>query len=89
MRVGAFDVPVDTYAARERAVAIAKAGQESSQAMLAKYQQLATTTNDKGDRSCANIRDILPGRQPARGLWADPFRQRGLMQIWIVDGAAS
>jgi hypothetical protein len=49
-------VPVVTCGAREQAVAITKAGQESSQAMLAKYQQLATTINDKGDPSCANSR---------------------------------
>ena len=49
-------VPVLTCGAREQAVAIAKAGQESSQAMLAKYQQLATTIDDKGDPSCANSR---------------------------------
>ncbi len=57
MWVGAFDVSVVTCVAREQAIAIAKAGQDSSQAMLAKYQQLAATMiNDKGDPSCANSR---------------------------------
>ena len=53
MWVGAFDVPVVACDTREQAVAIAKAGQVSTEAMLAKYQQLATTINGKGDPSCA------------------------------------
>jgi hypothetical protein len=56
MWAGAFDVPVVACDTREQAVAIAKAGQESGQAMLARYQQLATTINGKGDPSCANSR---------------------------------
>lgn len=77
MRVGAFDVPVVTCGAREQAVAIAKAGQESSQAMLAKYQQLATMINDKGDPSCPNSRTSSLVVNEHEDLGTGAFRQRG------------
>ena len=90
MWVGAFDVPVVTCDTREQAVAIAKAGQESSQAMLAKYQQLATTMiNDKGDPSCANSRISSLVVNEREDLGLAHSGNGDLIHIWVVDGAAS
>jgi hypothetical protein len=90
MWVGAFDVSVVTRVAREQAVAIAKAGQDSSQAMLAKYQQLATTMiNDKGDPSCANSRTSSLVVNEREDLGPAHSTSEDLMRIWVVDGAAS
>ena len=75
--------------AREQAVAITKAGQESSQAMLAKYQQLATTINDKGDPSCANSRISSLVVNEREDLDLAHSASEDLMHIWVVDGAAS
>jgi hypothetical protein len=81
--------PVVTCGAREQAVAITKAGQESSQAMLAKYQQLATTINDKGDPSCANSRISSLVVNEREDLGLAHSASEDLMHIWVVDGAAS
>ena len=90
MWVGAFDVPVVTCDTREQAVAIAKAGQDSTEAMLAKYQQLATTMiNDKGDPSCANSRTSSLVVNEREDLGPAHSTSEDLMHIWVVDGAAS
>ena len=80
-------VPVS--GAREQAVAIAKAGRESSQAMLAKYQQLATTINDKGDPSCANSRISSLVINEPEDLGPAHSANGDLLHIWVVHGAAS
>ena len=81
--------PVVTCGAREQAVAIAKAGQESSQAMLAKYQQLATTVEDKVDPSCAYSRISSLVVNEREDLGPAHSANEDLMPIWVVDGAAS
>jgi hypothetical protein len=89
MWVGAFAVPVVTCDTREQAVAVAKAGQESTEAMLAKYEQLTTTTNDKGDPSCANSRISSLVVNEREDLGLAHSASEDLMHIWVVDGAAS
>jgi len=89
MWVGAFDVPVVTCDTREQAVAIAKAGQESTEAMLAKYEQLTTTINDKGHPSCANRRISSLVINEREDLGLAHSGNGDLLHIWVVHGAAS
>ena len=86
---GAFDVPVVTCDTREQAIAIAKAGQESTEAMLAKYEQLTTTINDKGHPSCANSRISYLVVNEREDFGLAHAANGDLMHIWVVHGAAS
>src|SRR5271170_446586 len=74
---------------REQAVAVAKGGQESSQAMLAKYQQLATTIDDKGHPSCANSRKSSLIVNEREDLGLAHSANGDLTRIWVVHGGAS
>jgi hypothetical protein len=89
MWVGALDVPVVICDTKEQAVAIAKAGQESTEAMLAKYQQLTATTNGKGDPSCANSRISSLIVNEREDLGMAHSANGDLLHIWVVHGAAS
>jgi hypothetical protein len=85
--IGKFSNPIIVCDTKEQAVAIAKAGQESSEAMLAKFQQLVTTTNDKGESSCANseVPYLVLGEREDFGM-AHSLSE-DLMHIWIVHGS--
>ena len=89
MWAGGFKVPVVICDTKDQAVAIAKASQESTEAMLAKYEQLTTTTNDKGHPSCANSRISSLVINEREDLGLAHSASEDLMHLWVVDGAAS
>ena len=85
--IGKFSNPIIVCDTKEQAVAIAKAGQESSEAMLAKFQQLVTTTNYKGESTCANseVPYLIVGEHEDFGLAHSASDD--LMHIWVVHGS--
>jgi hypothetical protein len=85
--IGTFSNPIIVCDTREQAVAIAKAGQESSEAMLAKFRELVTTTNNKGESTCANseVPYLVVGEHEDFGLAHSGSDD--LMHIWVVHGS--
>ena len=85
--IGKFSKPIIVCDTKEQAVAIAKAGQESSEAMRAKFRELVTTTNDKGKSTCANsqVPYLVLGEREDFGLAHSGSDD--LMHIWIVHGS--
>ena len=57
--------------------------------MLAKYEQLTTTTNDKGHPSCANRRISSLVINEREDLGLAHSANGDLLHIWVVHGAAS
>jgi hypothetical protein len=86
MWAGAFKVPVVICDTKEQIVAIAKAGQESTEAMLSKYRELAATTNDQGDPTCANSRISYLVVNEREDLGMAHAANGDLMHIWVVHG---
>jgi hypothetical protein len=85
--IGKFSNRIIVCDRKEQAVAIAKAGQESSEAMLAKFRELVTTTNDKGESTCANseVPYLVVGEHEDFGLAHSGSDD--LMHIWVVHGS--
>jgi hypothetical protein len=85
--IGKFSNRIIVCDRKEQAVAIAKAGQESSEAMLAKFRELVTTTNDKGESTCANseVPYLIVGEHEDFGLAHSGSDD--LMHIWVVHGS--
>ena len=57
--------------------------------MLAKYQQLATTIDDKGHPSCANSRKSSLIVNEREDLGLAHSANGDLTRIWVVHGGAS
>jgi hypothetical protein len=89
MWVGTFAVPVVACDTEAHAIAIANAGKESGEALLATYRQMSTIVDDRGDPVCANSQIpylIVNDREDvgmAHAVNGD------LMHIWIVHGGTS
>jgi hypothetical protein len=85
--IGKFGNPIIVCDTKDQAVAIAKAGQESSEAMLAKFREFVTTTNDKGESTCANSEApyLMVGEHEDFGLAHSGSDD--LMHIWVVHGS--
>ena len=85
--IGKFSNRIIVCDTKEQAVAIAKAGQQSSEAMLAKFRQLVTTTNDKGESTCANseVPYLIVGEHEDFGMAHSGSDD--LMHIWVVHGS--
>jgi hypothetical protein len=85
--IGKFSNRIIVCDTRDQAVAIARAGQESSEAMLAKFQELVTTTNDKGESTCANseVPYLIVREQEDFGMAHSGSDD--LMHIWVVHGS--
>jgi hypothetical protein len=84
--IGRFSRPIIVCDTKEQAVAIAKAGWESADAMLAKYMELATTMNDRGESTCANseVPYLVVGEREDFGVAHSGSDE--LMHIWVVHG---
>jgi hypothetical protein len=84
--IGKFGNRIIVCDTKEQAVAIARAGQESSEAMLAKFRELVTATNDKGESTCANSEApyLMVGEQEDFGMAHSGSDD--LMHIWVVHG---
>ena len=89
MWAGGFKVPVVICDTKEQAVAIAKASQESTEAMLAKYQELAATTNGQGDPTCANSRISYLVVNEREDFGLAHAANGDLMHIWVVHGGTA
>ena len=85
--IGKFSNRIIVCDTKEQAVAIARAGQESSEAMLAKFRELVTTTNGKGESTCANseVPYLMVGERQDFGMAHSGSDD--LMHIWIVHGS--
>jgi len=89
MWVGTFAVPVVACDTEAHAIAIANAGKESGEALLATYRQMSTIVDDKGDPVCANSQIpylIVNDREDVGMAHA---ANGDLMHIWIVHGGTS
>ena len=84
--VGAFNVPVVMCDTKDEAVAIAKASQESTRAMLDKYEELVTTKNDKGDPTCASNKVSFLVVDEREDFGMAHAANGDLMHIWVVHG---
>jgi hypothetical protein len=86
MWAGTFAVPIVACDTKEQAAAIANAGKESAEALLAAYQQMSTRVNDKGDPTCANsqIPYLVVSEREDFGI--AHAASGDLTHIWIVHG---
>jgi hypothetical protein len=89
MWAGGFKVPVVICDTKDQAVAIAKASQESTEAMLSKYQELAATTNGQGDPTCANSRVSYLVVNEREDFGLAHAANGDLMHIWVVHGGTA
>ena len=89
MWAGTFSVPVVACDTEAQAIAIANAGKESAEALLAAYRQMSTTVNDKGDPACANrqISYLVVNERVDFGI--AHAANGDLMHIWVVHGGTS
>jgi hypothetical protein len=86
MWAGTFPVPVVACKTQSQAIAIANAGRESGEALLATYRQMSTIVDDKGDPVCKNSRISYLVVNEREDVGMAHAVNGDLMHIWIVHG---
>ena len=86
---GTFAVPVVACDTKDEAIAIANAGRESAEALLATYRQMSTTVDGKGDPTCANSRISYLVVNEREDFGIAHAASGDLMHIWVVHGGTS